>query len=342
MRALLKPCIQPDLGIVLLRPGSELMSLFRSRRVLICTEPHYMHSLPSGQLAEAEQPLLDHPGMLTFFTHERVIRAAGGINVLEEHLMRVAGGCQWSGDWHSSDHTTLRTGNGAVRLCYHCDNKLREVEPSPPMLNLAARNTALWVIDRACSAFMLPEAHQLTLPELCWWAATKSVTDLMPENAARQVLKLPEEKPLAGTLKESRIKPEPSAVRILEEQAKQVLEMAIDPETPETFLLRPKRRRWSNEKYTQWVKQQPCLCCGKQADDPHHLIGYGQGGMGTKAHDLFVLPLCRAHHDELHADARAFEAEYGTQPELIIRTLDRALSLGVIATGKKNSGDKNV
>lgn len=24
--------------------------------------------------------------------------------------------------------------------------------------------------------------------------------------------------------------------------------------------------------------------------------------MGTKAHDLFVLPLCRKHHDELHAD----------------------------------------
>lgn len=340
MRALLKPCIQPDLGIVLLRPGSELMSLFRSRRVLISTEPYHMHNLPSGRLAEAEQPLLDHPGMLAFFTHERVISAAGGINVLEEHLMRGKG-CQWSGDWHSSDHTTLRTGNGAVRLCYHCDNQLREVEPSPLMLDVAARNTALWVIDKARSAFMLAEAHQLSLPELCWWAATKIVTDLMPENAARQVLKLPDEKPLRGTLKESRIRPEPSAVSILEVQAKQVLEMAIDPETPETFLLRPKRRRWSNEKYTQWIKTQPCLCCGKQADDPHHLIGYGQGGMGTKAHDLFVLPLCRAHHDELHADVRAFESKYGTQPELIIRTLDRALALGVIATGKKNSGDKN-
>lgn len=40
----------------------------------------------------------------------------------------------------------------------------------------------------------------------------------------------------------------------------------------------------------------------KPADDPHHLIGHGQGGMGTKAHDLFVLPLCRKHHDKLHAD----------------------------------------
>ncbi|MDK2548025.1 DUF968 domain-containing protein, partial [Escherichia coli] len=38
--------------------------------------------------------------------------------------------------------------------------------------------------------------------------------------------------------------------------------------------------------------------------DPHHLIGHGQGGMGTKAHDLFVLPLCRKHHDELHVDIR--------------------------------------
>ncbi|WP_325169078.1 DUF968 domain-containing protein [Pantoea agglomerans] len=61
----------------------------------------------------------------------------------------------------------------------------------------------------------------------------------------------------------------------------------------------------------------------------------------TKAHNLFVSPLCRSHHNELHGDARSFEAKYGTQPELIIRTLDRALALGVIATGKKNSGDKN-
>ena len=88
------------------------------------------------------------------------------------------------------------------------------------------------------------------------------------------MLKLLDEKPLGVTLKESRI----AAVSVLEEQAEQVLEMAIDPETPETFLLRPKRRRWSNEKYTQWVKAQPCLCCCKQADDPHHLMGFGQEG----------------------------------------------------------------
>ena len=93
----------------------------------------------------------------------------------------------------------------------------------------------------------------------------------------------------------------------------------------------PKRRRWVKEKYTRWVKTQPCACCGMPADDPHHLIGHGQGGMGTKAHDLFVLPLCRKHHNELHTDTVTFEEKYGSQLELIFRFIDRALAIGVLA-----------
>ncbi|WP_423828533.1 DUF968 domain-containing protein, partial [Staphylococcus aureus] len=95
--------------------------------------------------------------------------------------------------------------------------------------------------------------------------------------------------------------------------------MTVDPESPESFMKLPKRHRWVKEKYTRWVKTQPCACCGMPADDPHHLIGHGQGGMGTKAHDLFVLPLCRKHHDELHTDTVAFEEKYGSQLELIFR-----------------------
>ncbi len=69
----------------------------------------------------------------------------------------------------------------------------------------------------------------------------------------------------------------------------------------------------------------------KPADDPHHLIGHGQGGMGTKAHDLFVLPLCRKHHDD-DADTVAFEEKYGSQLELIFRLIDsRALAIGVLS-----------
>ncbi|EFF7671935.1 DUF968 domain-containing protein, partial [Escherichia coli] len=104
----------------------------------------------------------------------------------------------------------------------------------------------------------------------------------------------------------------------------------VDPESPESFMRRPKRRRWVNEKYTRWVKTQPCACCGKPADDPHHLIGHGQGGMGTKAHDIFTLPLCREHHNELHVDPLAFEEKHGSQVDLIFRFLDHAFATGVL------------
>ncbi|MGC9770931.1 hypothetical protein P4I21_26935, partial [Escherichia coli] len=49
------------------------------------------------------------------------------------------------------------------------------------------------------------------------------------------------------------------------------------------------------------------MTCGNQADDPHHIIGHGLGGMGTKADDLFVIPLCRKCHNELHAGVKDFE-----------------------------------
>ena len=53
--------------------------------------------------------------------------------------------------------------------------------------------------------------------------------------------------------------------------------------------------------------------------------------MGTKAHDLFVIPLCREHHDALHADLVAFEAKYGDQLTLLFRFINRVLAIGVLA-----------
>ncbi|ENG6632970.1 DUF968 domain-containing protein, partial [Escherichia coli] len=31
-----------------------------------------------------------------------------------------------------------------------------------------------------------------------------------------------------------------------------------------------------------------------------------------KSHDIFTLPLCREHHNELHADPLAFEEKHGS------------------------------
>lgn len=69
----------------------------------------------------------------------------------------------------------------------------------------------------------------------------------------------------------------------------------------------------------------------KPSDDPHHLIGWGQGGMATKAHDIFAIPLCRQCHTELHNDPVKFERKHVPQPVMIIRVLDRAYGLGVLA-----------
>ncbi|STI86986.1 putative prophage protein [Escherichia coli] len=130
------------------------------------------------------------------------------------------------------------------------------------------------------------------------------VADALPEAVLRRSLGLRAEK-IRSMYRESDIVPgEQTATSILKQrtknlaplphahqqqnppQEKTVVSIAVDPESPESLMKRPKRRRWVNEKYTRWVKTQPCACCGKPADDPHHLIGHGQGGIGTKAHDI--------------------------------------------------------
>ncbi|MGF9193085.1 DUF968 domain-containing protein, partial [Klebsiella pneumoniae] len=112
---------------------------------------------------------------------------------------------------------------------------------------------------------------------------------------------------------------------------KPLVPVNVDPVAPATLFARPKRSRWLSADFISWVKKQPCMCCGQPADDAHHLIGWGQGGVGTKAHDIFTIPLCRKHHRALHHDPGAFEREYGTQPVLIIKLLDRAYALGVLS-----------
>ncbi|MBI6513291.1 DUF968 domain-containing protein, partial [Proteus sp. PR00174] len=99
-------------------------------------------------------------------------------------------------------------------------------------------------------------------------------------------------------------------------------------EPPASFLLKPKMQRWESHDWLQWVKTQPCCVCGQQADDPHHIIGHGMGGMGTKAHDLFTIPLCRIHHDELHRDPKQWETTHGNQIELLFHFLNRSLGIG--------------
>ncbi|MDE1188219.1 MAG: DUF968 domain-containing protein [Pantoea sp.] len=338
MRALLTPEVAPRTGIVLLKPGSDLLPLFRGR-VLICTPPGELASLPSGLINDSSQPLLDEKILAGFFNDDRVIKAAGGWEAHDAWVQKInACQLQKKDSYHHPHYTTLRTELGTVCLCYHDDNYCRANGLPVQLEAVASGNMARWVIESACIQMGLGSDHRMTLPELCWWACLNDFTDLIPEAPARRVLRMPVETKATGPLKESHIQPERAAREVIQEAVevvKAVISLAIDPESPESFMKRPKRRRLENEKYTRWVKAQTCACCNNPADDPHHIIGHGQGGMGTKAHDLFVIPLCRAHHDELHRNPGEFENKYGSQTELLLRFLDHVISIGVIGIAKK-------
>ncbi|WPU24492.1 DUF968 domain-containing protein [Cedecea neteri] len=330
MRAILTPDIAPHMGVVLFRPGAEIMSLFRQGRVLIENVPERLQALPSGLVPAVAQPLASDPVLTPFLINEQVIAAAGGLVGLEYHLELIGGPCQWPQDkYHDHNMTIMRHAPGAIRLCWACDNELRE-QTTSQIEALATRNLCEWIVEQVRRALGFDESHVVTLPELCWWAARREVVEALPEGMARKALSMPKEV-VRGAGRESALVPSVPATSIVQQLAKPIMKLAVDPESPESFMKRPKRRRWENEKYTRWVKQQQCACCSNPADDPHHLIGYGMGGMGTKAHDLFVIPLCRRHHDELHADTVAFEKKHGSQPELLLKQLDRALAIGALA-----------
>jgi Protein of unknown function (DUF968) len=333
MRALLTPFIQQELGVVILKPGAELLP-YLSGRLLVATEPEEFKSLPSGRLPSTDQQLANDPRLLPFFEHERVINAAGGYRVLEAWVKQLKE-CQWHDpdDSHVQNLTILRYGHRSIRLCWHHDNKLRE-HTLPRLDQLATGNLITWIISTVCSHFRLPEGHQLTMPELCWWAVVNEVSDLLPDSIARASLRMLPAVMKSGPTRESDITWTPDPTQIIEskvEQVKKVLALKIDDEPPASFMRIPKRYRWESAKWLKWVKSQQCCGCGSSADDPHHIIGHGQGGMGTKAHDLFSIPLCRACHDALHADMRAWEAEHGSQVVLWFHFMDRSISIGAMA-----------
>ena len=63
-------------------------------------------------------------------------------------------------------------------------------------------------------------------------------------------------------------------------------------------LAEPKRRR--DKSHLRFVASQPCLVCGRQPSDPHHLRFAQPRALGVKVSDEFTVPLCRGHHRALH------------------------------------------
>jgi hypothetical protein len=58
--------------------------------------------------------------------------------------------------------------------------------------------------------------------------------------------------------------------------------------------------RLRDSDHRKFVATQPCLVCGRTPADAHHLRFAQPRALGSKVSDEFTVPLCRAHHRELH------------------------------------------
>jgi ERF superfamily len=81
---------------------------------------------------------------------------------------------------------------------------------------------------------------------------------------------------------------------------------STDPRTPATkkkeTMVSPisKLQRIRDKDHLKFIARQPCLVCGKQPSDAHHLRFAQARALGRKVSDEFTVPLCRAHHREIH------------------------------------------
>src|ERR1035437_3071562 len=78
------------------------------------------------------------------------------------------------------------------------------------------------------------------------------------------------------------------------------LSTCIVPPSPDLFpgqidksvltIAEPKRLR--DKAHLRFVASQPCLVCGRQPSDPHHLRFAQPRALGLKVSDEFTVPLC--------------------------------------------------
>lgn len=374
MRAILTAFPQNGARVTLLKSGNLTHRLRDGQRIMICDVPRQLESTPAGEIPDTGQWLAQDEALQPFFSDCRVINAAGGPEGLKSWVSRIPDcQCAGVGGDHVVNMTTAQTKEGdAVRLCHACDN-VHYMKGYRDLSEIISSNRAEWIVDYARMSLRLNADHQLTLPELFCWAVLRGVADAMPVNVIRRFASLPEDEVLTGTIKEADINPWQLSARQLVEKkagegisaippdiytvpnekklikdsglnemlnetaagrAKPVLVLAANDDPPAGYMRKPKMQRLELPEYTRWVKRQPCCGCGKQADDPHHIIGHGFSGTGTKACDLLVIPLCRVCHDALHADTRAWEEQNGSQLLWLARTLARATGIGAITAAR--------
>jgi ERF superfamily protein len=90
-----------------------------------------------------------------------------------------------------------------------------------------------------------------------------------------------------------------------------------------SHLTLPEPRRVRDRDHVRSVAKRPCLICGRQPSDAHHLRFAQSRALGRKVSDEFTVPLCRGHHREVHRSGDEFDwwGKLGTDPIVAARAL---------------------
>jgi hypothetical protein len=97
----------------------------------------------------------------------------------------------------------------------------------------------------------------------------------------------------------------------------------VDKSIDKSVLWLAEPRRVRDRDHVRYVATQPCLVCGRQPSDAHHLRFAQSRALGRKVSDELTVPLCRGHHREVHryGDEAAWWKKVGIDPTVTSRAL---------------------
>ena len=95
--------------------------------------------------------------------------------------------------------------------------------------------------------------------------------------------------------------------------------------------MRQRRPREKDEAHLTWLRQLPCLVCGKQDVEAAHVRfaarewGKRETGKGERPSDYWAVPLCSTHHRNQHGEGeRLWWGAIGLDPVPIASALHHA------------------
>jgi len=100
------------------------------------------------------------------------------------------------------------------------------------------------------------------------------------------------------------------------------------PSVDKSALAIAEPRRVRDPEHLKYVAEQPCMICGREPCEAHHLRYVQPRAMGRKSSDTYAVPLCALHHRELHArgNERAWWVAKGFDPLTVADQLWRETS----------------